>query len=225
LINRIFRRSKTAGLTLLINGYKLNDEINGEGLYVEATFIEMDAIFNRTKNALVEFMGILTPIVENAKDDHERLFWHHIFEEEEHRSDRLNILMPKIQAGVPHTDNQVELIHLLQDISIEKFGLHNFLEHLDLFLFQFKGTEYEERIQALRDFTYEDYQQMKVIMDRLNQEFQEGVEFKTSIPTDEKEENSSNVKIEAYSLEPVQESPPVKQSYRKRLTVGSLKQN
>ncbi|WP_394236729.1 IMEF encapsulin system ferritin-like cargo protein [Niallia oryzisoli] len=192
---------------------------------MEATFIEMDAIFNRTKNALVEFMGILTPIVENAKDDHERLFWHHIFEEEEHRSDRLNILMPKIQAGVPHTDNQVELIHLLQDISIEKFGLHNFLEHLDLFLFQFKGTEYEERIQALRDFTYEDYQQMKVIMDRLNQEFQEGVEFKTSIPTDEKEENSSNVKIEAYSLEPVQESPPVKQSYRKRLTVGSLKQN
>lgn len=191
---------------------------------METTFTEMDSIFNRTKNALVEFMGILTPIVENAKDDHERLFWHHIFEEEEHRSDRLEILMPKIHAGAPLTDNQLELVHLLQDISIEKFGLHNFLEHLDLFLFQFKGTEYEERVQALRDFTYEDYQQMKIIMDQLNQEFQAGVEFKTSIPTDEKKENGSNVKIAAYSQEHLQEAPPVKQSFRKRLTVGSLKQ-
>ncbi|KAA9017111.1 hypothetical protein F4V44_21520 [Niallia endozanthoxylica] len=188
----------------------------------------MDSIFNRTKNALVDFMEILTPIIENAKDDHERLFWHHIYEEEEHRSDRLDILMPKVQDGTALSGNQLELVHLLQDISIEKFGLHNFLEHLDLFLFQFKGTEYEEKIQALRDFTYEDYQQMKVIMDKLNQEFQVSAEFKTSIPTDEKKENGSNVKIEAYSNEHSHEhvhaAAPVKQSYKKKLTVGSLKQ-
>ena len=41
-------------------------------------------------------MGIITPIIENAKDDHERLYWHHIYEEEEHRSYRLDILLPKI---------------------------------------------------------------------------------------------------------------------------------
>ena len=65
---------------------------------METTFTEMDSIFNRTKSALMEFMGIITPIIENAKDDHERLYWHHIYEEEEHRSDRLDILLPKIQA-------------------------------------------------------------------------------------------------------------------------------
>lgn len=195
---------------------------------MQTAFSEMDSIFNRTKSALEEFMGILTPIVENAKDDHERLFWHHIYEEEEHRSDRLDILMPKIQDDVALSGNQFELVHLLQDISLEKFGLHNFLEHLDLFLFQFKGTEYEEKIQALRDFTYEDYQQMKVIMDQLNQEFQVGAEFKTSIPTDEKKENGSNVKVDLYSNEASQEhvhvAAPITQSYKKKLTVGSLKQ-
>ena len=75
-------------------------------------------------------------------------------------------MLPKIQAllknGAESLNNQPELVHLLQDISLEKFGLHNFLEHLDLSLFQFKGTEFEGKIQTLRDFTYEDYQQMKV---------------------------------------------------------------
>ena len=108
-------------------------------------YTEMDSIFNRTKSALREFMEILTPIIENAKDDHERLFWHHIYEEEEHRSDRLDILMPKIQAVLKNemdiSRNQLEFVHLLQDISLEKFGFHNFLEHLDLFLFQYKETE------------------------------------------------------------------------------------
>ena len=80
-----------------INGV-INDE--GEGSCMQSIFTEMDSIFKRTKNALTEFMEILTPIIENAKDDHERLFWHHIYEEEEHRSDRLEILMPKVHSVV-----------------------------------------------------------------------------------------------------------------------------
>jgi hypothetical protein len=192
------------------------------------TFTEMDSIFNKTKNSLVEFMGILTPIIENAKGDHERLFWHHIYEEEEHRSDRLDILMPKIQVlitnGTDIPSNQLEFVHLLQDISLEKFGLHNFLEHLDLFLYQFKEPELVGKIQPLRDFTYEDYQQMKVILEKLNQEFQGGIELNTSIPTDEKEENGSNVKIDTYTHDHAHEPPQTKQSMRKTLTVGSLKQ-
>ncbi|WP_338471566.1 hypothetical protein R4Z10_01990 [Niallia sp. XMNu-256] len=192
------------------------------------TFAELDLIFNRTKDALTEFMGIITPIIENAKDDHERLFWHHIYEEEEHRSDRLDLLMPKVQTLVKDGDkaansNRLELVHLLQDISLEKFGLHNFLEHLDLFLFQFKETEAGEKVQVLRDITNEDYQQMKGLMEQLNQDFQGELEFKTSIPTDEKEDNPSNVKIEAYSSEPSQITAQGKQKVRKSLTVGSLK--
>src|SRR3954468_24751241 len=195
---------------------------------MKTTFTEMDSIFNRTKEALMEFMGIITPIIENAKDDHERLYWHHIYEEEEHRSDRLAILLPKIGALLKDRadifSNQLEFVHLLQDISLEKFGLHNFLEHLDLSLFQFNGTEFEEKIQALRDFTYVDYQQMKVILEKLNQEFKGGIEFNTSVPTDEKEGNGSNVKIDAYSHDHLQEPSQSKQSLRKTLTVGSLKQ-
>ncbi|WP_338472768.1 hypothetical protein R4Z10_08585 [Niallia sp. XMNu-256] len=195
---------------------------------MEVTFKEIDTIFNRTKNALMEFMEIITPVIENAKDDHERLYWHHIYEEEEHRSDRLDILLPKIQAFLKDehsiASNQLEFIHLLQDISLEKFGLHNFLEHLDLSLFQFKGTELEGKIQTLRDFTYDDYQQMKTILEKLNQEFQGGIQLDTSIPTDEKEGKSSNVKIEAYSHDHSHERNQSKQTLRKTLTVGSLKQ-
>jgi len=194
---------------------------------VENTFIDMDSIFKRTKNALMEFMEILTPIIENAQDDHERLFWHHIYEEEEHRSDRLDILMPKITAVLKNemalSNNQPEFVHLLQDISLEKFGLHNFLEHLDLFLFQYKETEFGEKIQALRSLTNEDYQQMKVSLEKLNSEFQGGIEFNTSIPTDEKEENGANVKVDAYSQYHSPKHPQANKIARKSLTVGSLK--
>ena len=187
---------------------------------MQTIFTEMDFIFKRTKKALMEFMGIITPIIENAKDDHERLFWHHIYEEEEHRSDRLDILIPKIDSVIKSggicSSNQIEFVHLLQDISLEKFGLHNFLEHLDLSLFQFKGTEIVGKIQALRDFTFEDYQQMKVILEKLNQDFQGGIEFNTSIPTDEKEGNGSNVKIDAYSHDHPHEPSQSKQSGEKR---------
>lgn len=196
---------------------------------METTFAEMDSILNRTKSALAEFMAILIPIVENAKDEHERLFWHHIYEEEEHRSDRLALLMPKIEAVLKNEWNpfetQSEFVHLLQDISLEKFGLHNFLEHIDLFLYQFKDTEYEEKIRPFRDMTYKDYQQMKLILEKLNQEFQDGFEFNTSVPTDEKEGKDHNVKVSAYANDAGSSTSQPRQRQRKALTVGSLKQN
>ena len=121
------------------------------------------------------------------------------------------------------SEHQADFIHLLQDISLEKFGLHNFLEHLDLSLFQFKGTEFEPKIQALRNFTYDDYQQMKVILERLNQEFKGGIQLNTSIPTDEKEGTGSNLKIEAYAHEHSLSQHQPKRTVRNALTVGSLK--
>ena len=65
---------------------------------------------------------------------------------------------------------------------------------------------------------------MKVILGKLNQEFQGGIEFNTSVPTDEKEGNGPNVKIDAYSHDHLHEPSQSKQSLRKTLTVGSLKQ-
>lgn len=203
---------------------------------MKTSFSEMDAIFKRTKNASDEFMGLIMPIVEASADDHERLYWHHIYEEEEHRSDRLDILMPKIESilnnggEVPYS--QHEFVHLLQDISIEKFGLHNFLEHLDLSLFHFKGTEFEARVTEMREFTYADYQAMKEIINTLNGAFRVAAPLQTSIPTDEKDGHDA-VKVDAYSDsdEHKQEPPhhvPAQQPIttppsRKGLTIGSLK--
>ena len=188
----------------------------------------MNAIFQRTKNALSEFSGLITPIIENATDEHERLYWHHIYEEEDHRSDRLDLLLPNIEKFLEKrmniSDHQIEFIHLLQDISLEKFGLHNFLEHLDLSLFQFSGTEFEGQVQSMRDFTSDDYQRMKVIMDLLNQEFKGDNNFKTSVPTDEKEGTAANLKIEAYTIEDSSIHQQAKIIAKKKLTVGSLKQ-
>ncbi|MFD6443254.1 hypothetical protein ACFWDG_26605, partial [Peribacillus sp. NPDC060186] len=66
------------------------------------------------------------------------------------------------------------------------------------------------------------------ILEKLNQEFKGGIQFNTSIPTDEKEGISSNLKIETYSHNHSHNdshgpSHPI-QKPRKTLTVGSLKQ-
>jgi hypothetical protein len=70
-------------------------------------FFDLKEIFLRTKEAIHNFMDILTPRIENAKDDHERLYYHHIYEEEEQRLDRLSALIPKIEffleSDIPNT--------------------------------------------------------------------------------------------------------------------------
>ena len=53
---------------------------------------------------------------------------------------------------------------------------------------------------------------MKIILEKLNKEFQGGIEFNTSIPTDEKEGNGSNVKIDAYKHNHTHKPPQTKQT-------------
>ncbi|WP_261129667.1 IMEF encapsulin system ferritin-like cargo protein [Bacillus sp. Marseille-Q3570] len=202
-------------------------------------FQELKNIFSRTEDALNVFMGILEPTIENAKDEHERLYFHHIYEEEEHRQDRLTMLNPKLDHFInnpetSHPSNH-EFVRVLQDISLEKFGLHNFLEHLDLALFQFKGTEHESSLQSLRDMTNEDYQTIKAMLDNLNDQFEGVVSTAASIPTDEKEGKAGHLKVDMYTSQtsnqisnptpkPVPETDPENgRRYKKGLTVGSLK--
>ncbi|WP_257347979.1 IMEF encapsulin system ferritin-like cargo protein [Pseudalkalibacillus decolorationis] len=190
-------------------------------------------IFARTEEALNVFMGVLEPTIENAKDEHERLYFHHIYEEEEHRQDRLSVLNPKLDYFIEHNSavdrSNHEFIRLLQDISLEKFGLHNFLEHLDLALFQFKDTEHETSLQSLRDMTHEDYQTIKSILNELNDQFEGAANSAASIPTDEKENVASHLKVDKYTDTPAAQSSShstttVSASRQKKgLTVGSLK--
>ncbi|SFJ53695.1 IMEF encapsulin system ferritin-like cargo protein [Thermoflavimicrobium dichotomicum] len=196
------------------------------------SFLHLKDIFNRTKEAIVDFMGILEPAIKNAKDEHERLYFHHIYEEEEHRSDRLQELLPKLDTFIEYPTNQhmgnPEFIHVLQDISLEKFGLHNFLEHLDLALFQFKDTEHINRLQQLRDMTFEDYQETKRILQELNEQFDGAASKGGSVPMDEKEDVKEALKIEMYTdgaASANHQSSIHAQTHfiKKGLTVGSLK--
>lgn len=197
-------------------------------------FDELKDMFLRTREGIHDFMSILTPRIENAKDEHERLYYHHIYEEEEQRLDRLNALLPKLEFYLENdvdTENNLEFIRLLQDISLEKFGLHNFLEHLDLSLFSFKGTEHEDNLTKMRDLTDSDYQAIKGIMTSLNERFDGAALAPGSIPTDEKDEVNNSLKVEKYitttensQLDSNQPTMPQKKQSR-RLTVGSLKQS
>ncbi|SFE50939.1 IMEF encapsulin system ferritin-like cargo protein [Alteribacillus iranensis] len=197
-------------------------------------FSEAERIFKATRDALSEFKDIITPVIEHAKDEHERLYWHHIYEEEDHRLDRLDQLLPALEAFQNKKDtpsgNNSEFVRLLQDISLEKFGLHNFLEHLDLSLYTFEGTEFEEKIKSLRNMTAEDYETSKQLLEQMNEEFNVGLDYKAATPTDEKEELDESLKVEAYTGEPaeqvetqVETESEKTEKHKKKLTVGSLK--
>jgi hypothetical protein len=134
-------------------------------------------IFTTTKDAIEKFMGILDPVIQNATDDHERLYYHHIFEEEEQRLSRLVVLIPLIskfqkeKEELAFTPSNNEFNRLLQELNLEKFGLHNFVEHLDLALFRFTDEERSTLLNQLREVSYRDYQQVKAMLNEINGRF------------------------------------------------------
>ncbi|MGG1573460.1 IMEF encapsulin system ferritin-like cargo protein [Fictibacillus sp. NRS-1165] len=134
-------------------------------------------IFSGTKDAIEKFMNMLDPVIQNAKDDHERLYYHHIYEEEEQRLSRLGSLIPLISKFQKETDDRAfspannEFNKLLQELNLEKFGLHNFVEHLDLALFSFTDEERSTLLKELRAVTYQDYQQVKTYLQEINDMF------------------------------------------------------
>jgi hypothetical protein len=196
------------------------------GILLIENLKEIQDILVRSKDALNKFRDILVPAIEQAKDDHERLYWHHIYEEEEHRFDRLEALLPKLQSQIQNksavSKGNGDFLRLLQDISLEKFGLHNFLEHLDLSLFHYKDTEYQEIIESLRNMTAEDYQKIKYIFEALNKELDASVHFEASVPTDEKENQPEHLKMQEYTTgnQNMIQQTTLRTQY---LTVGSLK--
>jgi hypothetical protein len=132
-------------------------------------------IFTTTKTAIEDFMNVLEPAIANAKDDHERLYHHHIYEEEEHRLGRLAELLPLIQKfqneDIVFSPENRDSNRLLQELNLEKFGLHNFVEHLDLALFQFTDDERQARLKEMRDVSYSDYNTVKELLVDLNNRF------------------------------------------------------
>jgi hypothetical protein len=167
--------------------------------------IALEQIFRRTKEAILRFSEILQPVVDHAKDAHERLYFHHILEEEEQRLERLDILLPILEQSADSASlSQNQYVILMQELNLEKFGLHNFREHLDLALFEFQDEERETLLKSMRVTTQNDYLNVKQMMEQLGNQF-----------TEQTASGNTNLK------ETVTDSPPP----AKKFTVGSLKQN
>jgi hypothetical protein len=174
-------------------------------------------IFTTTKDAIEKFMSLLDPVIQNATDDHERLYYHHIYEEEEQRLSRLSELIPLIGQFQQEKDEKAfapinnEFNRLLQELNLEKFGLHNFVEHLDLALFRFNDAERSSLLNQLRQVSYQDYQQVKTMLNEINSRF----DHNYIDPHAHHDENHDHLDRPA-------SVPAAASSFRKGFTVGSL---
>jgi hypothetical protein len=178
-------------------------------------------IFTTTKDAIEKFMNMLDPVIQNATDEHERLYYHHIYEEEEQRLSRLVVLIPLISKFQQVKDEKEfspannEFNRLLQELNLEKFGLHNFVEHLDLALFRFTDAERSSLLNGLREVSYKDYQQVKQILNEINSRFD------TNYVDPHAHHDEDHDHLDRSAAEKVvYHAPQVKQ--RKGFTVGSL---
>jgi hypothetical protein len=178
-------------------------------------------IFTTTKDAIEKFMNMLDPVIQNATDEHERLYYHHIYEEEEQRLSRLVVLIPLISKFQQVKDEKEfspannEFNRLLQELNLEKFGLHNFVEHLDLALFRFTDAERSSLLNGLREVSYKDYQQVKQILNEINSRFD------TNYVDPHAHHDEEHDHLDRSAAEKVvYHAPQTKQ--RKGFTVGSL---
>jgi hypothetical protein len=114
---------------------------------------QLHAIFDRTRGYIDRFTGIIQPIIDAAQDEHTRLYYHHILEEEEQRMGRLQELIPYLESlSAENKTDQLsdrELSQLLSDINLERFGLHNFREHLELSLYEFQDDETRQTLDSM----------------------------------------------------------------------------
>jgi hypothetical protein len=194
---------------------------------------QLHTIFARTKEAIGTFTDMLTPVMNNAEDEHTRLYYHHILEEEEKRLERLNELLPYLESLAK--DNKAdqlsnrELSHLLSDLNLERFGLHNFREHLELALYQFQDAESRGTLGDLREMTHSDYLTVKEIMSALSERFSDVVQPVKIADHDEGHDIHAVDHLKASeSIEraqaPVEANTPSRFTPAKKgLTVGSLR--
>jgi hypothetical protein len=178
-------------------------------------------IFTTTKDAIEKFMNMLDPVIQNATDEHERLYYHHIYEEEEQRLSRLVVMIPliskfqQVKNETEFSPTNNEFNRLLQELNLEKFGLHNFVEHLDLALFRFTDEERSSLLNSLREVSYKDYQQVKQMLIEINSRF----DTNYVDPHAHHDEEHDHLDRSGTATE-VNHAPQTKQ--RRGFTVGSL---
>jgi hypothetical protein len=191
-------------------------------------FSQLQTIFERTKEYIGRFMDLIQPIVDTAQDEHTKLYYHHILEEEEQRLGRLDELIPYLRTLI--TENKAEhlsdreLSRLLSDINLERFGLHNFREHLELSLYEFADEERRQLLNSMREQTQTDYLRVKEIMSELSEFLSDTYTVKLT-DHDEGHEihqvdhlKASSSAAEVHVRQEAKQAPA-----KKGLTVGSLR--
>jgi hypothetical protein len=145
------------------------------GYFLKEEIQDFLMIFTTARTNIEDFMNMLEPIFKNTQDEHERLYYHHIYEEEEQRLSRLALLIPLLDSFERGEDtgslSSRDFNQLLQELNLEKFGLHNFVEHLDLALYHFKDEERSTLLTQMRELTYKDYQRVKSMLQEINGRF------------------------------------------------------
>ncbi|WP_232699878.1 IMEF encapsulin system ferritin-like cargo protein [Brevibacillus daliensis] len=146
---------------------------------------QLHAIFTRTEAGIKSFRNMIQPLIDHAVDEHTKLYYHHISEEEEQRLERLEDLIPRLQKlhSVDYLEqvSDRELSHLLSDLHLERFGLHNFREHLELALYEFKADTERQQLNEMREHTQQDYLHMKEIMAKLSEKFSDAIPIKGNL--------------------------------------------
>jgi hypothetical protein len=199
-------------------------------------FSKLHGILNRTREAIGQFVDMVQPFVDQAEDQHSRLYYHHILEEEEQRLGRLNELIPRLESMMSEINEESlsnrELTRFLSDINLERFGLHNFREHLELAMYEFQDEQHRNTLQSLREMTQNDYLAMKDVMSSLTNRISEADVTRFVIDHDEGhavhevDHVAASASTTLLSSAPAPESAPAPAPVRmkKGLTVGSLKQ-
>jgi len=139
---------------------------------MKEAYAELNGLFSRTKADIERFNAMLQPVIDQAKDERERLYFHHIVEEEEQRLERLDILLPMLQKAMVEDITNFQFIQLLEELNLEKFGLHNFREHIDLALFEFQDEPRQSELRPMRERTQADYLKVKDYLQVFNEKFQ-----------------------------------------------------
>ncbi|QOS99092.1 hypothetical protein JNUCC42_22370 [Brevibacterium sp. JNUCC-42] len=143
---------------------------------------QLHTIFTRTLEGINVFRSMVQPLIDHARDEHMKLYYHHISEEEEQREERLNDLVPRLSLLIRKNNldqlSDRELSHLLSDLHLERFGLHNFREHLELALYEFTDEPSRIKLDNMRENTHQDYLATKEIMGKLSEKFSDVVPAK-----------------------------------------------
>ncbi|AYB41261.1 IMEF encapsulin system ferritin-like cargo protein [Brevibacillus laterosporus] len=143
---------------------------------------QLHTIFTRTLEGINVFRTMVQPLIDHARDEHMKLYYHHISEEEEQREERLHDLVPRLSLLIQEKNldqlSDRELSHLLSDLNLERFGLHNFREHLELALYEFTDEPSRLKLDNMRENTHQDYLATKEIMVKLSEKFSDVVPAK-----------------------------------------------